>query len=167
MKKIALLISLMTIISACSSTYFTEPQPSNQTELSSIPSELSGNYNSAKENITIESKSVKISSNGMSKSFTLGKDLIVKKEGLYYYFNMKNEFNSSSYWDVRIISINPTGFNIWSFDGKVNGDIEGTQVVKEKSGDQDINVVFTDESGFSQISEMILSNHEPQQFIRN
>lgn len=167
MKKFALLIGLMAIISACSSTYFTTPQPASQDNLSAIPTELQGSFQSGDETIEIKKSAVTVNSKGMSKSYTLGKDLIVKKEGLHFYFNMKNNINNSEYWDVRIISPNSTGFKIWSFDGNISAQFENTQVINEKNGDQEVQLVVTSGNGFEQLANQVMSTKAPQEFIKN
>ena len=82
MRKLIFLIAVVLTLTSCTNVAFVKPQPEGVKALTEIPENLQGTY--------VINDSIIVKANVIGED-TLGKTLVVKKRGNFYYLNFKEE----------------------------------------------------------------------------
>ena len=93
MRKLFFLIAVVLTLASCSNVEFVKPQPEGVKALTEIPENLQGTY--------AFNDTIIVTSNTIGED-TLGKNLIVKKRGNFYYLNY---FEDDSLYSLTVVKV--------------------------------------------------------------
>jgi len=159
MKNFIFLSAMLLCFTSCTNVLFVNPQPEGIGELTEIPENLQGIY--------AFTDSIIVTSNTIGED-TLGKSLIVKKRGNFYYLN----FLEDSVYSLTVVKVvkclSFEDFEI--FHPKItddNKDIFNIVEVKTKTyGSVDSKEYIVDNVSVSQLSKMLSKDEDGDKLIR-
>jgi hypothetical protein len=149
MRKLIFLIAVVLTLASCTNVSFVQPQPEGVKALTEIPENLQGTY--------ALNDTIIVTSNTIGED-TLGKNLIVKKRGNFYYLNYFEDDSLYSLTVVKVVQcLNYEKIEV--FHPKISEDNQDKfKVIEVKSktyGTEEVKEYIVDNVSITQLSKML------------
>jgi len=148
MRKLIFLIAVVLTLASCTNVAFVKPQPEGVKALTEIPENLQGTY--------VINDSIIVKANAIGED-TLGKTLVVKKRGNFYYLNFKEE----DVYELTVVKVVQclNYEKIEMFHPKISDDNQDKfKVIEVKSktyGTEEVKEYIVDNVSITQLSKML------------
>jgi len=148
MRKLIFLIAVVLTLASCTNVAFVKPQPEGVKALTEIPENLQGTY--------VINDSIIVKANAIGED-TLGKTLVVKKRGNFYYLNFKEE----EVYELTVVKVVQclNYEKIEMFHPKISDDNQDKfKVIEVKSkafGTEEVKEYIVDNVSITQLSKML------------
>jgi hypothetical protein len=148
MRKLIFLIAVVLTLASCTNVAFVKPQPEGVKALTEIPENLQGTY--------VINDSIIVKANAIGED-TLGKTLVVKKRGNFYYLNFKEE----DVYELTVVKVVQclNYEKIEMFHPKISEDNQDKfKVIEVKSktyGTEEVKEYILDNVSITQLSKML------------
>ena len=160
MRKLIFLIAVVLTLASCTNVSFVKPQPEGVKALTEIPENLQGIY--------AFTDSIIVTSNTIGED-TLGKSLIVKKRGNFYYLN----YLEDSVYSLTVVKVvkclSFEDFDVFhpkiTNDNKEIFNVVGVRLKNYGFGD-DSEEYIVDNVSVSQLSKMLSKDEDGDKLIR-
>ena len=147
-RKLIFLSAVVLTMASCTNVAFVKPQPEGIKALTEIPENLQGTY--------VINDSIIVKANAIGED-TLGKTLVVKKRGNFYYLNFKQE----EVYELTVVKVVQclNYEKIEMFHPKISDDNQDKfKVIEVKSktyGTEEVNEYIVDNVSITQLSKML------------
>jgi len=148
MRKLIFLSAVVLTMVSCTNVAFVKPQPEGIKALTEIPENLQGTY--------VINDSIIVKANAIGED-TLGKTLVVKKRGNFYYLNFKEE----EVYELTVVKVVQclNYEKIEMFHPKISDDNQDKfKVIEVKSktyGTEEVKEYIVDNVSITQLSKML------------
>jgi len=148
MRKLIFLSAVVLTMASCTNVAFVKPQPEGIKALTEIPENLQGTY--------VINDSIIVKANAIGED-TLGKTLVVKKRGNFYYLNFKEE----EVYELTVVKVVQclNYEKIEMFHPKISDDNQDKfKVIEVKSktyGTEEVKEYIVDNVSITQLSKML------------
>ena len=148
MRKLIFLSAVVLTMASCTNVAFVKPQPEGVQALTEIPENLQGTY--------VINDSIIVKANAIGED-TLGKTLVVKKRGNFYYLNFKEE----EVYELTVVKVVQclNYEKIEMFHPKISDDNQDKfKVIEVKSkafGTEEVKEYIVDNVSITQLSKML------------
>ena len=148
MRKLIFLSAVVLTMVSCTNVAFVKPQPEGIKALTEIPENLQGTY--------VINDSIIVKANAIGED-TLGKTLVVKKRGNFYYLNFKQE----EVYELTVVKVVQclNYEKIEMFHPKISDDNQDKfKVIEVKSktyGTEEVKEYIVDNVSITQLSKML------------
>jgi len=148
MRKLIFLSAVVLTMASCTNVAFVKPQPEGIKALTEIPENLQGTY--------VINDSIIVKANAIGED-TLGKTLVVKKRGNFYYLNFKQE----EVYELTVVKVVQclNYEKIEMFHPKISDDNQDKfKVIEVKSktyGTEEVKEYIVDNVSITQLSKML------------
>jgi len=148
MRKLIFLSAVVLTMASCTNVAFVKPQPEGVKALTEIPENLQGTY--------VINDSIIVKANAIGED-TLGKTLVVKKRGNFYYLNFKEE----EVYELTVVKVVQclNYEKIEMFHPKISDDNQDKfKVIEVKSkafGTEEVKEYIVDNVSITQLSKML------------
>jgi hypothetical protein len=159
MRKLIFLSAVVLTMASCTNVAFVKPQPEGVKALTEIPENLQGTY--------VINDSIIVKANAIGED-TLGKTLVVKKRGNFYYLNFKEE----DVYELTVVKVVQclNYEKIEVFHPKISDDNQDKfKVIEVKSktyGTVDSKEYIVDDVSVVQLNKMLSKDEDDVNFIR-
>ena len=156
MRKLFFLSAVVLTMASCTNVAFVKPQPEGVKALTEIPENLQGTY--------AFNDTIIVTSNTIGED-TLGKNLIVKKRGNFYYLNY---FEDDSLYSLTVVKvIKCLGFEDFEvFHPKITDDNKGIFNVVEVKSQTYQEEYIVDDVSVVQLSKMLSKDEDAHKPLR-